>query len=146
MWSFPAGDLQWTYSEYDVLMDLNSAHILEAAENGIAKHIWLGTGTSLCRRLARTNDIWLWGIGQTTAGLNISPRYWQVQIHGSVLQSIFCTYVLLLQICWPILKPCAGARLELLLAERSPRHAQLRLYQEVSTIFQNDCGYDINNP
>ena len=91
------------------------------------------------------NDIWLWGIGRTTAGLNISPQYRQVQIHGSVLQPIFCTYVLLRQICWPILIPCTGARLELLSAERSPRHAQLRLYQEVSTIFQDDCDYDIDN-
>jgi hypothetical protein len=61
------------YSEYDVLMDLNSAHILETAENGIGKHIWPGTGTSLCSRLARMNDIWLWDIGQTIAGFNISP-------------------------------------------------------------------------
>ena len=53
-------------------MYLNSAHILEAAENGIAKHIWPGTGTGLYGRLARMNDIWLPGIGQTTAGLHIS--------------------------------------------------------------------------
>jgi hypothetical protein len=99
------------------------------------KHIWPGTGTSLCGRLARMNDIWLRDIGQPMAGLNIFPRYRQVQIYGSVLQPIFCTYVLLIQICWTTLIPCTGARLELLLAERSPRHAQLRLYQEVSTIF-----------
>jgi hypothetical protein len=41
--------------------------------------------------------------------------------------------------------PCTGAQLKLLLAEHSPRHAQLRLYQEVSTILQNNWDYDINN-
>ena len=133
--------------EYDLLMHLNRTHMVEAAENGIGKKIWSGTGTGLCGRLARTNNIWLRDIGQPTAGFKIFPRYRyrQVQIHGSVLQPIFCTYVLLLQICWRILIPCTGARLELLLAERSPRHAQLRLYQEVSTILQNDWDYDINN-
>jgi hypothetical protein len=81
----------------------------------------------------------------TTTGFKIFPRYRQVQIHGSVLQPIFCMYVLLLQICWPILIPCTGAQLKLLLAERSPRHAQLCLYQEVSTILQNNWDYNINN-
>jgi hypothetical protein len=59
--------------EYDLLMHLNRAHMLEVAENRIGKHIWPGTGTSVCGRLARMNDIWLWDIRQPTAGLNILP-------------------------------------------------------------------------
>jgi hypothetical protein len=82
--------------EHDLLMHLNRTHVVEAAENGIGKHIWRGTGTGLCGRLARMNDIWLQDIGQLRQDSRFSPnidksRYMD-QYYNQSSARMFCFY------------------------------------------------------